>query len=88
MCSCGTEIESTEHYLLCYQNHTSERSKLLKSTYSLISSLLRNIWNKNLENLLSCGSEDFELEANKKLVELTTTFIKSSQEFAASLFWL
>ena len=86
MCSCSTEIESTEHYLLRYQNYTSERSKLLKSTFNLISSLLRNISNKNLENLLLCGSEDLELETNEKLIELTITFIKSSQGFAATLF--
>ena len=88
MCSCGTEIESTEHYLLRYQNYTSERSKLFKGTFNLISSLLRNISNKNLENLLLCGSEDFELETHEKLIELTITFTKSSQGFAATLFWL
>ena len=87
MCSCGTEIESTEHYLLRYQNHTSEKSKVLKGTYNLIPSLLWNISNKNRENLLLCGSEDFELEANEKLIESTTTFVKSSQGFAANLFW-
>ena len=88
MCSCGTETESTEHYLLRYQNYTSERSKLFKGTFNLISSLLRNISNKNLENPLLCGSEDLELETNEKLIELTITFIKSSQGFAATLFWL
>lgn len=86
MCSCGTETESTEHYLLRYQNYTSERSKLFKGTFNLISSLLRNISNKNLENPLLCGSEDLELETNEKLIELTITFIKSSQGFAATLF--
>ena len=86
MCSCGTEIESTEHYLLCYQNYTSERSKLLKGTFNLVSSLLRKISNINLENLLLCGSEDFELETHEKLIELTITFTKSSQGFAATLF--
>ena len=83
MCSCGTETESTEHYLLRYQNYTSERSKLFKGTFNLISSLLRNISNKKLENFLLYGSEDFELEANEKL---TITFIKSSQRFPATLF--
>ena len=86
MCSCGTETESTEHYLLRYQNYTRERSKLFKGTFNLISSLLRNISNKNLENPLLCGSEDLELETNEKLIELTITFIKSSQGFAATLF--
>ena len=86
ICSRGVEIESREHYLLRCQNHTSERSKLLKGTYNLISSLLRNISNKKLENFLLYGSEDFELETDEKFSELTITFIKSSQRFAATLF--
>lgn len=75
MRSCGAEI--TDYYLLRCQNYTSKRSKLLKGTYNLISSLLRNISNINLENLLLCGYEDFELETHEKLIELTITFTKS-----------
>ena len=50
MGSCGAEIESAEHYLLCGQNYPREKSKLIKGTYNLISSLLK-VKNKKLEIL-------------------------------------
>ena len=50
MRSCGAEIESTEHYLLRGPNYPSEKSKLIKGTYNLISSLLK-VKNKKLDIL-------------------------------------
>ena len=76
MRSCGAEI--TDYYLLRCQNYTSKRSKLLKGTYNLISSLLRNISNKRLKNLFLYGSENFELETHEEMIELTINFVKSS----------
>ena len=50
MRSCGAEIESTEHYLLRGQNYPSEKSKFIKGTYNMISSLLK-VKNTKLEIL-------------------------------------
>ena len=35
MCSCGSEPETTAHFLLRCQNHVISRSKLLKNVYNL-----------------------------------------------------
>ena len=35
MCSCGSEPETTAHFLLRCQNHVMNRSKLLKNVYNL-----------------------------------------------------
>ena len=35
MCSCGSEPETTAHFLLRFKNYANNRSKLLKNVYSL-----------------------------------------------------
>ena len=60
MRSCGAEVESTEHYLLRGQNYPSEKSKLLKGTYNLISSLLIKCVKQKVRK--------FELERHDKLI--------------------
>ena len=56
MCSCGSEPESTAHFLLHCQNHVMNRSKLLKNVYSL-DQTLRNYDDDRLIHILLFGSE-------------------------------
>ena len=51
ICSCGSEPETTAHFLLRFQNHVMNRSKLLKNIYNL-DQTLRNYDDDHLIHIL------------------------------------
>ena len=86
VCSCGSEPETTAHFLLRCKNHVMNRSKLLKNVYNLD----QTIWNyadDHLIHILLYGSEKFNFNLNKEIIKLTMCFVKNTECFDESLIW-
>ena len=83
MCSCGSEPETTAHFLLRFQNHVISRSKLLKSVYNL-DQTLRKYDDDHLIHILLYGSEKFNFNLNKEIIKLTICYLKDTERFDAS----
>ena len=86
MCSCGSEPETTAHFLLRCQNHVMNRSKLLKNVYNL-DQTLRNYDDDHLIHILLYGSEKFNFNLNKEIIKLTMCFVKNTECFDENLIW-
>ena len=86
VCSCGSEPETTAHFLSRCQNHVKNRSKLLKNVYNLD----QTIWNYAddlLIHILLYGSEKFNFNLNKEIIKLTMCFVKNTECFDENLIW-
>ena len=83
MCSCASEPETTAHFLFC-QNHVIRRSKLLKNVYNL-DQILPNYDGDHLIHTLLYGSEQFNFNLNKEIIELTICYLKDTERFDESL---
>ena len=84
MCSCGSEPETTAHFLLRFQNHVMNRSKLLKNIYNL-DQTLRNYDDDHLIHILLYDSEKFNFNFNKEIIKLTICSLKDTERFSESL---
>ena len=84
MCSCGSEPETTDHFLFRCQNHVISTSKLLKNLYNL-DQTLRNYDDDHLIHTLLYGSEKFNFNLDKELTKLTICFLKDTERFYESL---
>ena len=84
MCSCGSESETTAHFLLRCQNHVMNRSKLLKNVYNL-DQTLRNYDDDHLIHILLYGSEKFNFNLNKDIIKLTICYLKDTERFDENL---
>ena len=84
MCSCGSEPETTAHFLLRCQNHVMNRSKLLKNVYNL-DQTLRNYDDDHLIHILLYGSEKFNFNLNKDIIKLTICYLKDTKRFDENL---
>ena len=70
MCKCGKEPETTFHYLLRCNIHSSHRTELLNDICAINSSISDFPENKLLNTLLY-GSEDFNNDTNQKILKST-----------------
>ena len=84
MCSCGSEPETTAHFLLRCQNHVINRSKLLKNVYNL-DQTLRNYDDDHLIHILLYGSEKFNFNLKKDLIKLAICYLEDTQRFDENL---
>ena len=84
MCSCGSEPETTAHFLLRCQNHVMNRSKLFKNAYNL-DQTLRNYDDDHLIHILLYGSEKFNFNLNKNVIKLTICYMKDTERFDKNL---
>ena len=84
MCSCGSEPETTAHFLLRCQNHVMNRPKLLKNVCNL-DQALRNYYNDHLIHILPYGSEKFNFNLNKDTIKLTICYPKDTERFDENL---
>ena len=84
MCSCGSEPETTVHFLLRWQYHVINRSKLLKNVYNL-DQTLRNYDDDHLIHILLYGSEKFNFNLNKDIIKLTICYLKDTERFDENL---
>ena len=84
LCSCGSEPETTAHFLLRCQNHVMNRSKLLKNVYNL-DQTLRNYDDDHLIHFLLHGSKNLNFNLNKDIIKLTICYLKDTERFAENL---
>ena len=84
MCSCGSEPETTAHFLLRCQNHVINRSKLLENVYNLDQTLQNND-DGHLIDILLYDSEKFNFNLNKDIFKLTIRYLKDTQCFDENL---
>ena len=84
MCSCGSEPETTAHFLLRCQNHVINRSKLLKNVYNLDQTLQNND-DGHLIDILLYDSEKFNFNLNKDIFKLTIRYLKDTECFDENL---
>ena len=67
MCDCGLEIESTQHFFLCYHFYHIERLELFNSLYD--KDLAINKRNEDsFVNLVLFGSDKYHKETNRKIL--------------------
>ena len=85
LCSCGEDIETTEHFFLHCPNFANLRLTLLNSLAN-IDSELTNINNKELTNILLYGSSKLDSALNNKVLSCSIQFILSSDRFSENLF--
>ena len=85
MCTCGLEPESTRHYLLPCNLSSTRRLKILKNACFLNPSL-KDCSNEKFLDILLYGSENFNYNMNKEILQATIKFLKISERFNCPLF--
>ena len=80
MCDSGSEIESTQHFLLRCPIFNDERKKLFKSLYDIKPSILK-LQKNFVANILLFVSDKFEETIKKKILQSTITYLKLSSRF-------
>ena len=85
ICSCGSDIETTEHFFLHCQNFSLLRVTLLNSLANIDPDLI-NMDSKELNNLLLYGNSKLDLSSNIKILSGTIQFFLSSDRFSANLY--
>ena len=84
LCSCGNDVESTEHFLLHCPQFANERRTLLRNLRNFNCSLLENT-SKVLTQTLLFGNTSLSPSGNSKILSATTDFILSSKRFNEQL---
>ena len=85
LCSCGNNVESTEHFLLHCPQFVNQRSTLLSTLGNFKSSLLENT-SKVLTQILLFGNKSLSPSDNSKILRATIDFILSTKRFDKQLF--
>ena len=85
MCTCGTEIETTEHFFLRCHLYSTQRLELFESLKKVDSKFL-NLNEKDQVNTLLRGSQTNDSKcANHKILKFLITYIKATTHFDRSL---
>ena len=85
LCSCGNDVESTEHFLLHCPQFVNERRTLLSTLGNFNCSLLENT-SKVLTQILLFGNTSLSPSDNSKIPRATIDFILSAKRFDRQLF--
>ena len=85
LCSCGNDLESTEHFFLYCPQFAKERRTLLSTLGDFNYSLLENTSNALTQTLLF-GITSLSSSDNSKILSATTGFILSIKRFGKQLF--
>ena len=85
LCSCGNDVESTEHFLLHCPQFVNERRTLLSTLGNFNCSLLENT-SKVLTQTLLLGNTSLSESDNSKILSATIDFILSTKRFDEQLF--
>ena len=80
MCSCGTGIETTDHYLLRCQNCAIVRSRCLNIIFK-INVEFRIMNDSTLTSLLLFSSEEQTFDVSTKILNLTIQLLKDTGRF-------
>ena len=81
MCLCQTGIENNEHYFLHCPRHSNYRKDLLDRISNVVDVDIGNLSSTDLCNLLLYGNSRLSFDTNRQIIELTITFIKSTERF-------
>ena len=87
MCPCGTDVETTEHFLLRCHCFSTQRSKLFDYLYRPDTSFSK-INTKEKVAYLLYGSRSNSSSLNKEVIKLVIKFLKSTGRFNKPLFFL
>ena len=82
-CSCGTEVESTRHFLLHCPIFNTHRNKLFEDINPIVRKLNLNPEDQNFDKILLYGNDSLAIHENKEILEATLTFINNSGRFTA-----
>ena len=85
LCSCGNDVESTEHFLLHCPQFVNERRTLLSILGNFNYSLLENT-SKVLTQTLLFENTSLSLSDNSQVLSSTIDFILSTKRFNEQLF--
>ena len=85
LCSCGNDVESTEHFLLHCPQFVNERRTLLSTLGNFNCSLLENT-SKVLTQTLLLGNTSLSENDNSKILSAAIDFILSTKRFDEQLF--
>ena len=85
LCSCGNDVESTEHFLLHCPQFVNERRTLLNTLGNFNYSLLKNTSNVVTQTLLF-GNASLSPSDNSKILSDTINFTLSTKRFDEQLF--
>ena len=85
LCSCGPDIESTEHFLLHCPQFVNKRRTLLSTIGKINYKFLENT-DSNLTQTLLFGNTSFDITDNTKILNATINFILLTKRFDEPLF--
>ena len=85
LCSCGNDIESTVHFFLHCPNFTTQRQTRLNKLKSINASIMNENENSVVRMLLF-GRPDFSYSTNKEIINVTISFILTTERFNCPLF--
>ena len=85
LCSCGNDIESSDHFFLHCSNFTTHRQTLLNKLISINAKIMAENENSVVRTLLF-GGPDFNYSTNKYIFNATITFILTTERFNCPLF--
>ena len=80
MCSCGTDVETTEHFLLHCHCLSTQRSELFDYLYRLDPSFSKLNTKEKVDYLLY-GSRSNSSSLNREVIKLAIKFLKSTGRF-------
>ena len=84
LCNCGTDVETTSHFLLHCPNFKPERQTLL-SKIKVIDSSLLNRSEASITELLLYGDSKLRDDSNSEILNSTVDYIISTKRFDQSL---
>ena len=85
ICSCGTEVETTAHFLLHCPNYLDERKTLLDSIKSVISNILERS-DSFINNVFLFDDISLDGSSNAIILNATIIYITSTNRFDGSIF--
>ena len=85
LCSCENDIELTVHFLVHSPNFTTQRQTLLNKLKSINASIMTENENSVVRTLLF-GRPDFSYSTNKEIINVTISFILTTERFNCPLF--
>ena len=85
LCSCGLEIESTDHYLLRCSFYTHIRKTLIDNITTIIGPV-SSLSDHRLVNILLFGDDTFTSDQNSSVMKNTIVFLKMSGRFDNPLY--
>ena len=85
MCTCGTEVETTEHFLLRYQFYSTQRLQLFENLEKVKPNFL-SLSAQNQVLILLYGSQTINSEnLNQEILKNMITYLKATIRFERPL---